>query len=219
MIEQDGTDKYKFTLTFNSEGVYYFSVIVSDGCQMAVESFAVDAVCAVDFPNYHDGRCWSDKPSSTMEWQDAMDYCEGMGGKLPNIQELRTLIQNCPQTEYPQPDGQDSWCEIEDPDKLASGDWTDDCHPGCSGDLSVFEDTGWFWSSSVQSDDTSYAWRVDFGNGNVYGSNRNYNSLCVVSAETMTLVISASFSWKMEHLCPSAFRRAFSCLSFSEGSS
>jgi hypothetical protein len=170
IIEQNETDNHKFTLNFNSEGVYYFSVIVSDGCQMAVESFAVDAVCAVDFPNYHDGRCWSDKSSSTMEWQDAMDYCEGMGGKLPNIQELRTLIQNCPEIEYPQPDSQDSWCEIEDPDKLASGDGTDDCSPGCSGDLNIFGDTGWFWSSSVRSDDTDHAWVVDFTLGKVNDS-------------------------------------------------
>ncbi len=180
MIVQDETDKHKFTLTFNSEGIYYFSVIVSDGCQMAVKSFAVDVVCAGDFPHFHKGLCWSDRLTST-NWANAISYCEDMGGRLPNIQELRMLIQNCPQTEYPQPDGQDPWCEIEDPDKLASGDWTDACNPECSGDLNVFGNTGYFRSSSSHVDNTDNAWGVSFGYGNV--SNRNkatlYYAMCV----------------------------------------
>jgi len=181
MIEQDETDKHKFTLTFNTARIYYFSVIVSDGCQVTVKSFAVESVCTVDIPNYHEGICWSAPASSEMTWSDATTYCEGLGGRLPKIQELRTLIQNCPETEYPQPDGQTDWCEIEDPDKLTEGDWSTDCYSYCSGDLNVFGDTEWFWSSSVYVDNTDNAWYVYFSNGRVLNTSKTSGryAMCV----------------------------------------
>ncbi|HNW15357.1 MAG TPA: hypothetical protein PLD55_11550 [bacterium] len=77
-----------------------------------------------------------------LEWSCVKSYCkESSGERMPNIQELRTLIQNCPEVEYPKPEGLDSWCEIE---KLCVG-----CDYDKSGKYSVFLDTGWLRSSSV----------------------------------------------------------------------
>ncbi len=124
--------------------------------------------CTDKYPHYHAGLCWSDKASNAMNLNNANSYCEGLGGRLPKIQKLRTLIQNCPQTEYPQPDGQDPWCEAkEDPDKLADGDWTDACVTGCSGDLNVFGDTGSFWSSTPTIEEEPVALCVNFTTGAV----------------------------------------------------
>lgn len=72
-----------------------------------------------------------------LEWSCVTDWCS----EFPTIQELRTLIQNCPEVEYPKPEGLDSWCEIEN---LCVG-----CGYDNSGKYSVFGDTGWLRSSSV----------------------------------------------------------------------
>lgn len=51
------------------------------------------------FCHSHDYLSWSDKAIEKMNWDDAIKYCEDLGGRLPTIDELRTLIQNCPATE------------------------------------------------------------------------------------------------------------------------
>ena len=58
------------------------------------------------FPCYDSssGLVWSAKAPDEMSYKDAVDYCDnlsvgGFGGwRLPTISELRTLIQNCPDT-------------------------------------------------------------------------------------------------------------------------
>ncbi len=109
-----------------------------------------------DFPHYHAGKCWSDIMEGKQKWE-ADSYCGLMGGRLPTINELRTLIQNCPETEYPQSEQPDSWCPISEPDTLESEDWIEACN-GCEGSptgtYSVFADAidlmsvngGWFVS-------------------------------------------------------------------------
>jgi len=137
-----------------------------------------------EYPYFHKGLCWSDKSSNTMNWNDAIDYCEDLGGRLPNIQELRMLIKECPRVEYPQPDDQTELCEIEDPDKLtydARTQLCDGCSPDSSGKYSVFADTGWFWSSSELSDSLVSSWSLGFSNGSVDSFNENHgnNVRCV----------------------------------------
>lgn len=84
-----------------------------------------------------------------LEWSCVRSDCkESSGERLPNIQELRMLIQNCPQTEYPKPSGQDIWCELEDPDHLDSGVLCDGCPVDNIGKYSVFGDTDMLRSSS-----------------------------------------------------------------------
>jgi len=130
------------------------------------------------FCHSHDGLDWSDASSGLMTWDDAVTYCENLGGRLPTISELRTLIQNCSATET------GGECGVTDSCLSWDDCWNESCN-GCeydeSGKYSVFGDTYWFWSSSVRSDSAVLAWRVRFGNGNVNNSPRGSkrNGRCV----------------------------------------
>ena len=108
-----------------------------------------------------------------LTWDEAVSYCNNLseGGssnwRLPNIDELRTLIQNCPGTVT------GGSCKVsEKNDCLSSSECftSEDCY--CSGDssgkYSKLGDTYLFWSSSVLSGDSGYAWYVGFGSGGVF---------------------------------------------------
>jgi len=126
--------------------------------------------CTGNFPHYHAGLCWSDPSPEMVDLKTAGNYCADLGGWFPNIQELRMLIQNCPQTEYPQPVEQEDWCKIKDPEKLSLLDITTACS-GCTsnntGKYSVFGDTGWFWSSSPTEEEFPHGFYVNFTAGAV----------------------------------------------------
>ena len=122
--------------------------------------------------DHETGLTWS-KRYGNMPWDSAVSHCEslnsqtyGYGWHLPNISELRTLIQNCPGTE---PGGS---CGVTHPDHLSLDDWNpvacDSCGLGYNGQYSKFGNTGLFWSSSTTSDDTDYAWGVSFNDGVVF---------------------------------------------------
>lgn len=120
-------------------------------------------VVYIDGWTTHDSLNWSEKSSNHMSWYDAKTYCANIGGRLPTIAELRTLIQNCPAT---QTGGE---CKVNDPDNLSySADWTDACD-GCGYDesvkYSVFGDREYFWSASERSDLTENAWLLASGIG------------------------------------------------------
>ena len=133
------------------------------------------------------GLTWSTKAQETMNWNAAVTYCDNLdeGGyddwRLPTIDELRTLIQNCSQTET------DGSCGVTD-DCLSDSCRSDDCY-GCPyrennpGKYSKFGvDTDWFWSSSTRSDSTDFAWYVLFYGGSVgsYSKTRSLSSVrCV----------------------------------------
>lgn len=113
---------------------------------------------------------WSNKTSSIMSWRDSINYCENLneGGysnwRLPNIDELRTLIQNCSGTES------GGACRAsEKNDCLSSECWTSEDCTSCAGDsskkYSKLGDTDWYWSSSTFSDNTESAFGVNFDNG------------------------------------------------------
>ena len=121
-----------------------------------------------NFPNEHDGLNWSDVSSDKMNWNDATSYCQNLGGRLPTISELRTLIQNCPGTETGGECGVTDSC-------LSWQDCRNDACDGCeyddSGKYSVFGGYAyWFWSSSERSDDAGVFWHVGFQGGNVYSA-------------------------------------------------
>jgi hypothetical protein len=128
--------------------------------------------CTGEFPNYHKGLCWSNASSNSMDWDNAITYCENLGGRLPTISELRTLIQNCPATETGGECGVTDSC-------LSFDDCRNDPCGGCehdeSGKYSVFGDTGWFWSSSEQSEHSDYAWVVEFSGGYVGDGYESYH--------------------------------------------
>ncbi|MCP4606629.1 MAG: DUF1566 domain-containing protein [Proteobacteria bacterium] len=121
--------------------------------------------------------CWQDPPNETKyQRQPAIDYCDdlsldGWGDwRIPNIDELRSLIRGCLDTEI------GGACQVHD--GSGNEDLSDLCRDcdslggpgqgGCywSGELngSCFG----FWSSSSDIYSASYAWNVHFRYGNVY---------------------------------------------------
>ncbi|HPS31768.1 MAG TPA: DUF1566 domain-containing protein [bacterium] len=119
------------------------------------------------FCHFHDGLNWSDVSSDEMTWYDAVNYCKDLGGRLPAISELRTLIQNCHSTETGGGCGvTDSCLSYEDcyDESLCYSCKYDEANPG---KYSVFGDTDWLWSSSEPSGYYASAWYVGFYFGNV----------------------------------------------------
>ena len=99
-----------------------------------------------------DDNIWSPRAPDQMDCQNAMEYCSSLDKcgfndwRLPTVSELRTLIQNCPNTET------GGNCETEDSclDHGECWKWQDCYSDFCSseGDYSKLGDKGWFWSSS-----------------------------------------------------------------------
>ena len=120
---------------------------------------------------------WSDVSSDEMTQNDAIDYCKDMGARLPTIDELRALIQNCPFTET------GGACMVTH-SCVSEGCWNKGCE-GCDldvlGKYSVFGDTTLFWSSTVYAPLTDRAWVVRFYRGGVgyNGKTNDYNVRCV----------------------------------------
>ena len=113
------------------------------------------------------GLIWSSKHTGT--WQNAVEYCESLseGGfedwRLPNINELRWLIQNCDNSSA------GGTCRVSDPDCLSLDTCFETsecrCEADASGIYSKFGDSGfesWFWSSSETSDDSESVWTIGF---------------------------------------------------------
>ena len=134
------------------------------------------------------GLTWSARASSTMTWSNAKSYCEsytegGLSGwHLPTIDELKTLLiadrvtSNC---QVGETNGclsySSCWsCLTCTQTGTQSSSVTFNCDSlGTSysdGRYSKFGETGWFWSSSILSEDSHSVWLVDFGYGVVnYG--------------------------------------------------
>ena len=138
------------------------------------------------------GLTWSAKAQQAMNWDNAGTYCGNLSEdghtdwRLPTINELRTLIQNCSKNEMP-----NGSCAVNDPDCLALSCWTSETCGSCldsnnKGPYSKFGDTdqSW-WSSSNNTDDTNYAWIVDFYRGSVRRHKKTYDSFarCVRNAD------------------------------------
>ncbi len=88
---------------------------------------------------------WSEKSSHEMDWNAAINYCKNLNEdgysdwRLPNIDELRTLIQNHSGTQT------GGTCQIsEKARKLAEGDRTNDCDGRNRSNFSKLGDTGGF---------------------------------------------------------------------------
>ena len=126
---------------------------------------------------------WSKKAENTMAWQDAKNYCDNdiegglTGWHLPNISELRTLVQNCAGTVT------GGSCGVIDTGNSTTSCLVASCHNGacydCASDsskiYSKFEDSFIFWSSSTREDAIDRAWEISFTQGSVYGSDKNEN--------------------------------------------
>ena len=139
-------------------------------CEDKKEEKPVEEICETVA-----GRMWSPRASVPMYWPDAVSYCNSLTAcgysdwYLPTINELRTLIRNCPATE---PGTSSCYLEYEN-------GWFD-CHcSGCSednsGKYSKLGDAYWYWSSTSQSDLGEYVLcGVYFSTGEI-GTNGAYN--------------------------------------------
>jgi len=117
---------------------------------------------------------WSETSSEFMTWYEAVTYCNVLDAdgysnwRLPTISELRTLIENCLNTEI------GGECGITD-NCLSKDCFNESCR-GCFGyGYSIYEDTGTLWTSSEQSDDKGWVWTVIFTDASVLVSDKNDN--------------------------------------------
>ncbi len=136
-----------------------------------------------DFPN---GKCAKEakvaknkfKKTGNLEWSDILEEgdCDDLvedghsDWRLPNIDELRLLVQNHPGTIS------GGICDISEKNgQLDDESWDENCG-GIEGDnFSKFGDTDWFRSSSVHNDDIF--WAVSFDDGSIYPFSVNFFSL------------------------------------------
>jgi len=123
-----------------------------------------------------DNLFWSKGSIIAMTSKNAIDYCKNLNEdghndwRLPNIDELRTLIQNHSGTET------GGTCEIsEKSGKLAKKDFTKECRAKkFGGNYSKLGDRGLpFWSSSTLSDNPNDTWTINFSTGGLGWCNNN----------------------------------------------
>ena len=100
------------------------------------------------------GLQWSKKASYEMNWNDAVSYCRNLSEDgysdwhLPSLDELRTLIQNCPGTETGGECGLSNNCLEE----RCGSNSCFGCSEDSSGKYNKFGDVERFWSSTVPPD-------------------------------------------------------------------
>ena len=146
---------------------------------------------------------WSSKASNIMNWDDAVNYCNNLNEdghsdwRLPDIDELRTLIKNCPTTET------GGECKVSEKSGCLSNDdcWEPQGSCYCenrSGDYySNLGDNDLFWSSSTMSNNSYDAWSVYFNQGLVAVSDKHlnlYNVRCVRGAKETEINSKKRFS-------------------------
>jgi len=116
---------------------------------------------------------WSSLSSSTYTRENAINYCNnltesGYSWRLPTIQELRTLVQNCSTTTET-----GGSCNLDDDSGCLYYGSSYGCYSfsicGCStsGTHSKLGDTVKLHSSSIQTDYTAWSWSLDFSSGSV----------------------------------------------------
>jgi hypothetical protein len=130
------------------------------------------------------GLCWQDPPADppTLDWYAAQSYCDTLelaghdDWRLPLIQELISLVRDCPS----------ALCGLSDPECLdfscaedtacdeSCADLEGPGQGGCYWDSALSGDCeypGWLWSASVIPETVMYdsAWIVHFEDGSVAG--------------------------------------------------
>lgn len=116
---------------------------------------------------------WSEKAPNEMSWDEAKQYCENLheGGhndwRLPNIDELRTVIKNCSKTET------GGECKVSEKNKCLHDKCWNSCHCELKENNGGYysklgdDDKVWLWSSSVRLDYPYFVWIVGFHYGTV----------------------------------------------------
>lgn len=153
--------------------------------------FLFSFILFADNKEKHKELQWSSLSSKGMNWNDAAVYCKNLkeGGKsdwrLPDIDELRTLIKNCSKTVT------GGECKVSKKSGCLSSDcWKTrgSCFCDYKGDNHGYysklgdNDDVWLWSSSTVSLNPTYAWSVGFSHGNVgyyHKPNLDFHVRCV----------------------------------------
>lgn len=129
---------------------------------------------------------WSSRSSKKMNWDTAVSYCENLtennhdDWRLPNIDELRTTIKNCPKTET------GGECKVSEKGECLSleqcvgkqkGSCACEYKENNGGYYSKLGDPDgvWLWSSSIVSDKPESRWRVGCSTGFVIPSDAATN--------------------------------------------
>ena len=126
---------------------------------------------------------WSSKSLYKMTWNDAVNYCQNLGEngysnwRLPNIDELRTLVKNCPTTET------GGACDVTN-ECLSQENCKNKACEGCENKgikYSKLGDKGFLWSYSL---DGNNAWYIDFTYASIHAhSNKEKFVRCVRNAD------------------------------------
>ena len=158
------------------------------------EGYAVCDGAPESFPckDLKTGKIWSGASTDTYEWgitSYAGKFCSDLtlGGftdwRLPDIDELRSTIRNCPATQTGGKCGLTTSCLSSDCRVK------DDCHCDSNDTQGYYSILGFsknYWSSNTTSNGSSYAWYVDFADAGLYyteydpfGSNPTKKVVCV----------------------------------------
>jgi len=108
------------------------------------------------------GYYWYKKDAQPT-YNEAAAYCSSIGGSIPSIDQIRFLIQNCTDTVT------GGACTVTTSCTTWASCKGTNCD-GCSesyGYYSVLSDSGWFWSSTLVSDQTNYVFTVNFDTGGI----------------------------------------------------
>lgn len=133
-----------------------------------------------------------------MTWSEAQNFCKslkfyGDEWRLPNIDELRELVRNCPATE---PGGS---CKVSEEGNCLAGNCSapkDSCtcerKPKNRGFYSMFGDADYIglWSSSTLSNDDKKAWGTVFYSGMIgsLGKDAKLYARCVYNAKSVGVI-------------------------------
>ena len=129
------------------------------------------------------GYIWSGVSKKVMDWDSAKQYCAGLkegnenDWRLPNIDELRTLIQKCPQTET------GGMCGVAE-NCLSQSSCQNTACMGCESKdgHNKLGDKGFFWSSSI-SPDNNNAWYIDFTYASVHSHSKSEKHVRCIRSE------------------------------------
>lgn len=139
----------------------------------AIQSESVSEVVEIEVVENEGKFIFSARSLDKMTWNEAQDYCKkldswGETWRLPNIDELRELVRNCPATE---PGGS---CRVSEEGNCIAGNCsspknscTCERQPKNRGFYSMFGDADYIglWSSSTLSNDDKKAWGAVFYSG------------------------------------------------------
>ncbi len=124
---------------------------------------------------------WSNRSSYEMKWDDAVNYCRNLNEighsdwRLPNIDELRTIVKNCSKTQT------GGLCKVSERNSCLSYNCAEPKNSCSCEDRK--SNNGFFnqlgddenvklWSSSVLSDTPALAWYIYFAKAKINNINK-----------------------------------------------